>query len=140
VLPSANAKVAGAIFVNNVMYVATTDNCGGVPNGVYAGDLTPVAPAPVPPPAPGAPPVLPTAPNLTPASTAVVKWESKGGGVAGIGPTMGTDGTVYVATMDGDYRRPSDAVASTRRRSRRRILHSGQTRSLARRWCFKGRT
>jgi outer membrane protein assembly factor BamB len=58
--------------------------------------------------------VLPTAPNLTPGSTAVAKWESKGGGVAGIGPAMGTDGTVYVATMDGDYSATafSDAVVA----------------------------
>jgi hypothetical protein len=109
-LPSANARIAGSIFVNDVLYVATADNCGGVPNGVYSIDL-----APVPAPARGAgPPPLPTAPNLTPASTAVTSWRTNGGGVVGRGPAVGTDSTVYVATGDGDQSATalSDAVVA----------------------------
>ena len=96
-LPAANAKVVGAVLAEGGMYVATADNCGGVPNGVYAMDLTP---APVAAAVPGG---VPVAPNATPASTAVMKWESRGGSIVGIGPALGTDGTVYVATGDGDY-------------------------------------
>jgi outer membrane protein assembly factor BamB len=111
VLPAANAKVVGSIVVNNTFYAATADNCGGVPNGVYAMDLTP---APMPPPPPAAGP-MPPSPAVTPASTAVVSWTTNGGSIAGsAGPALGTDGTVYVATADGDYSATafSDAVVS----------------------------
>ena len=107
-LPAANAKVTGAILANSVMYVSTTDTCGGVPNGVYAMDLTPV-PAPTTD-ARG----LPIAPVATPASTAVARWESKGGGVVGVGPAIASDGTLFVATGDGEYSATafSDAVVA----------------------------
>jgi outer membrane protein assembly factor BamB len=107
-LPAANAKVVGSMYANNVMYAATSDNCGGVPNGVYAIDLTPV-PGPT-----TSPDGLPVAPTATPASTDVTRWESKGGGIAGIGPAFGRDGTVYVATGDGEYSATafSDAVVA----------------------------
>jgi PQQ-like domain len=96
-LPAANAKIAGAILADNTMYVGTAGNCGGVPNGVYAMDLTP-APGPV-----SAPGSLPLPPPATPASTAVTRWVTNGGDVVGMSPALGTDGTVYVATGDGDY-------------------------------------
>jgi hypothetical protein len=95
-LPSANGKIVGSILANGVMYVATADNCGGVPNGVYAMDLTPMPAA-----APAGRGGLPTAPVATPASTNVVRWETHGGGIVGTGPALGPDGTVYVATGDG---------------------------------------
>jgi hypothetical protein len=111
VLPGANAKVAGSIAVNNTYYAATAGNCGGVPNGVYAMDLTP---APLPAPTTTAGP-MPQPPAVTPASTTVASWTSNGGSVAGsAGPALGTDETVYVATEDGDYSATafSDAVVS----------------------------
>jgi outer membrane protein assembly factor BamB len=118
-LPGANAKVVGSTFVNNVLYVGTADECGGVPNGVYAIDLTPVAPPPAAAPAPGGPPVLPTAPNLTPASTTVASWQTRGGSVVGFGPALGSDGIVYVATADGDQSATafSDAVVALENRA-----------------------
>src|SRR5258708_33697631 len=111
VLPAANAKVVGSIVVNNTFYAATADNCGGVPNGVYAMDLTP-APLPGPPPTAGP---MPPPPAVTPASTRAASWTTNGGSVAGAaGPALGTGRTVYVATADGDYSATalSDAVVS----------------------------
>jgi outer membrane protein assembly factor BamB len=107
-LPGANATVAGAILVDSVMYVGTANNCGGVPNGVYAMNLAPV-PAP-----PADPNALPVAPDAVPASTAVSRWESHGGGIVGAGPALTSDGTVFVATGDGEYSDTafSDAVVA----------------------------
>jgi hypothetical protein len=73
------AKVTGSILVDNLLYAATADACGSVPNGVYAVDL-----------------------GVD--SKTVSKWETKGGSVVGnAAPTLGTDGTVYAATGDGEY-------------------------------------
>jgi outer membrane protein assembly factor BamB len=58
---------------------------------------------------------MPAPPAVTPASTTVASWTTNGGSVAGsAGPALGTDGTVYVATEDGDYSATafSDAVVS----------------------------
>jgi outer membrane protein assembly factor BamB len=97
ILPGANARMTGSILANSVLYVATADNCGGVPNGVYAMDLTPRYSA-----VPG-PDGLPVPPNAIPGSTDVARWETHGGSVVGSGPALGPDGTVYVATADGAY-------------------------------------
>ena len=71
--PNANAQ--GLIVVDEVAYVATTNGCGGVADGVWALDLE---------------------------SEKVTHWESKSGGVAGlVGPAFGAEGTVYVATAGG---------------------------------------
>ena len=85
-----NAKAVGSILVDNVLYAATADNCGGAPNGVWAVDVA-------------GEPKVPTF------------WGTKGGSVVGTAsPTLGTDGTVYVTTGDGDYSALtySDAVVS----------------------------
>ena len=75
----ANANPSGLLLVDNVMYAATSGNCGGAANGVWA--------------------IETTAENSTP-----MHWSTNGGGVAGnYGPALGTDGTIYAATMDGDY-------------------------------------
>jgi hypothetical protein len=110
----ANAKAVGSVLVDNVLYAATADNCGGAPNGVWAVDV-------------GSEPRVPASPETRDATDTkdtkdVVSepkvpafWETKGGSVAGTAsPTLGTDGTVYVATGDGDYSAStySDAVAS----------------------------
>jgi outer membrane protein assembly factor BamB len=71
---SPNAKVSGLIAIDNVLYAATSDNCGGVPNGVWALDLGEVR--------------------------TISKWESASGNVVGTaGPTFGLDGWLYVATQ-----------------------------------------
>ncbi len=107
-LPGPNATVTGAILVDSVMYVSTAGSCGGVPNGVYAMDLTPVPSSAV------TPEGLPAVPVATPASTSVVRWETHGGGVVGVGPALSSDGTLYVATGDGAYSSTarSDAVVA----------------------------
>jgi outer membrane protein assembly factor BamB len=71
---SPNAKVSGLIAVDNVLYAATSDNCGGVPNGVWALELGEAG--------------------------TISKWESPSGNVVGTaGPTFGLDGSLYVATQ-----------------------------------------
>ena len=73
----ANAKVVGSILVDNVLYAATTGNCGGAANGVWAVDLVSDA-------------------------KPVVTWDSQGAAIAGaVAPTFGTDSTIYVATGAG---------------------------------------
>jgi hypothetical protein len=68
--PGANAN--GLIIVDNIAYVVTEGNCGGVANGVWALDLI---------------------------TKQVTTWK---GNVAGIvGPAFGGDGTLYVATGSG---------------------------------------
>jgi hypothetical protein len=75
----ANANPSGLLLVDNIMYATTSGNCGGAPNGVWAIETTADSAAPM-------------------------HWSTNGGGVAGnYGPALGTDGTVYAATMDGDY-------------------------------------
>ena len=71
--PNANAQ--GLIVVDDVAYVATTNGCGGVADGVWALDLE---------------------------SEKVTNWKSKSGGVAGLaGPAFGAEGTLYAATAGG---------------------------------------
>jgi outer membrane protein assembly factor BamB len=72
----ANANAHGLIVIDNVAYAATAKGCGGAPNGLWALDL---------------------------ASKQVGTWKSNGGGILGsVGPAVGPDGTLYVATEDGD--------------------------------------
>jgi outer membrane protein assembly factor BamB len=72
----ANARPSGLILVDGVLYTATSNNCGAVPNGVYALDINSDSPK-------------------------TVAWHTGGPSVAGTaGPTVGTDGTLYVATAE----------------------------------------
>jgi hypothetical protein len=72
-----NANIVGSILVDNFLYAASTGNCGGNANGVYAVDLASDA-------------------------KKVVSWDAKGASIAGsTAPTFGTDGTLYVATGSG---------------------------------------
>jgi len=86
----ANANVSGLILFDRVLYAATTNNCGGVANGMWAINLA--------------------SPDKT-----VTSWKSDGGGSAGtLGPAVGTDGKIYLATADGEYSPTnySDAVVA----------------------------
>jgi outer membrane protein assembly factor BamB len=69
---SPNANANGLIVVDNVAYVVTEGNCGGVANGVWALDM---------------------------ASKQVSAWKANVAGQAG--PAFGGDGTVYVTTASG---------------------------------------
>jgi hypothetical protein len=72
----ANAHASALILIDNVLYTSTSNQCGGAPNGVWAIDLN--------------------APEKT-----ITNWKTDGANVAGsAGPTIGTDGTIYVATAD----------------------------------------
>ena len=85
-----NANAFGLIVVDNVAYAANSNGCGGVANGVWSLDL--------------ASPAKP-----------VASWKTNGGSVAGTaGAAFGTDGTLFVATADGDYTPASfsDSVVS----------------------------
>jgi outer membrane protein assembly factor BamB len=83
----ANAKIVGSILVDNVLYAATTGNCGGAANGVWAVDLVSDA-------------------------KPVTTWDAEGAGIAGaVAPTFGTDSKIYVATTTGGSR-SSNAIVS----------------------------
>ena len=73
----ANARPSALIYVDDVIYTSTSNGCGAAPNGVWAIDLASETKKPV-------------------------SWKTNGGNVAGAaGPTMGTDGTIFVAVGDG---------------------------------------
>ncbi len=75
----AGAHATGLMLVNNVIYAATSGNCGGASNGIWAMDTSAATPT-------------------------VMHWSTNGGGIAGtVGPALGSEGTVYAATLDGDY-------------------------------------
>ncbi|HWB95771.1 MAG TPA: hypothetical protein VG672_03690, partial [Bryobacteraceae bacterium] len=76
-----NANASGLIVVDNVAYAATSNDCAGVPNGIWALDLA--SPA-----------------------RAVTSWKTGGANIAGTaGPAFDANGTLYVATGEGpgDY-------------------------------------
>jgi len=77
--PNANAN--GLIVLDYVAYVATEGNCGGVPNGLWALDLS---------------------------AKQVNTWKANIAGDAG--PAFGGDGTIYVATGNGSES-PNSLVA-----------------------------
>jgi hypothetical protein len=67
----------GVLVVDGTLYAVTANGCGTAPNGVWAMDF--------------AGPTMP-----------VTNWQTNGGNVAGmVGPTLGSDGTVYVAVGAG---------------------------------------
>jgi outer membrane protein assembly factor BamB len=69
-------NTSSLILVDNVLYTSTTNDCEGAPNAVWAIDL-------------GSP------------SKTVTTWKTDGASIAGsAGPTVGTDGTIYIATGD----------------------------------------
>jgi outer membrane protein assembly factor BamB len=81
-----SARPSSLTFIDGVIYTTTSHGCGGVPNGVWALDLT--------------------------ADNTVTRWSSGAAHVAGrSGPAFGTDGTLYVATTR-DATSPSRGAAS----------------------------
>src|SRR5262249_15626096 len=71
-------KVVGSIFVDGVLYAATSDTCGGTANGLWAIDLASDA-------------------------KTISTFDSNGAVMAGgYGPAFGADGTIYVTTGRSD--------------------------------------
>jgi outer membrane protein assembly factor BamB len=70
-----NANAHGLIVIDNVAYAATSQGCGGVPNGIWALDL---------------------------GSKQTAHWTARGDIAGAEGPAFGPDGTVYAATTSGD--------------------------------------
>ncbi len=68
-----NANAYGLTVIDNFAYVVTSQNCGGVPNGVWSLDL---------------------------ATKEVTSWKADVSGSAG--PAFGADGTIYVTTGAGE--------------------------------------
>jgi outer membrane protein assembly factor BamB len=88
-LVPAGAKVIGSVLVDNVLYAATSDGCGGAPNGVWALDV-----------------------SRDESAAAVETWNSDGAPIAGnTGPTIGLNGVVYVATGSGPGQYANAVVA-----------------------------
>ena len=70
--PQADAR--GLIVVDEVAYVATTGGCGEAPDAIWALDL---------------------------GAKQVTTWRSRRGIAGSVGPAIGPDGMIYVATSDG---------------------------------------
>ena len=86
-LPAAYGKPYGLNLKDNVVYTATGQGCYGVPNKLYAVDLT----------------------NGKAFSSPV-----RQGGIFGTaGPSIGTDGTIYLETGDGPYNPATGQLSTT---------------------------
>ncbi len=73
-----NAKLSALNTLNNIVYGASVDNCGGNPNALYVRDLNEATPR-------------------------LFTFETEGGSAAGTGGTaIATDGTVYAQIPDGN--------------------------------------
>ncbi|HEX4575625.1 MAG TPA: PQQ-binding-like beta-propeller repeat protein, partial [Gemmatimonadales bacterium] len=70
-----HAIARGLIVVDDIAYVATGRGCGAAPDGVWALDLD---------------------------SRQVATWHSAGAIAGSVGPAIGPDGTLYVATTHGE--------------------------------------
>jgi outer membrane protein assembly factor BamB len=84
-----NGKPYSLAFVDNIIYTITGQGCGGTPNSVYSLDLTDTA-------------------------KTVRYWRSGSGGLWGTaGPAIGSDGTVYAETGDGQYEPATNRYANS---------------------------
>jgi len=84
-----NGKPYSLNMVDNVIYAATGQGCGGNPNGVWSIDLN------------------------TPEKK-VESFATKGGGIWGLGGTaIGTDGTIYAEIGDGKWDPPKGIYSDT---------------------------
>jgi outer membrane protein assembly factor BamB len=99
-LPMIYGKAYGLNLLNNVVYTVTGQGCAGVPNELYAVDLT---------------------------SKKAFSSGTRQGGIFGTaGPSIGADGTIYFETGDGPYN-PSTGQLST---SVQAYTSSGDTLTL----------
>jgi len=88
-----NASTAGLTAFDKYVYVATSNSCGDVPNGVWGFSL---------------------------ADSSVVSWNAKGASIAGtVGAAFGTDGSLYVATGEGPEGSAADSVVSMEQKTLR---------------------
>jgi outer membrane protein assembly factor BamB len=71
----ANANARQLAIVNNVAYAATSESCGGAPNGIWALDIT---------------------------TKEVTHWTPPTGDIAGGGFAFGPDAKIYASTTRGD--------------------------------------
>jgi len=67
-----NTRPTALLSVDGFVYTSTANGCGAVPNALWAIDTTA-------------------------SDKHVVRWETGGPNIAGSGPSLGTDGTIYVA-------------------------------------------
>jgi outer membrane protein assembly factor BamB len=83
-----NSNAGNLILVDGFLYTWTINDCGGTPNGVWAIDLAGE-------------------------NKSVTSWKLNGGNIAGSsGPTLGTDGTIYVAIGDASGATYANSVAA----------------------------
>lgn len=99
-LPNIYGKAYGLNLWNNVVYTTTGQGCNGVPNELYAVDLT--------------------------TKKAFSSSPPQGGIFGTAGPAIGTDGTVYLASGDGRY----DAAAGVLSTSVQAYTFSNDTLTL----------
>lgn len=84
-----SSKPAGLIYIDGVVYTSTSEGCGAAPNAVWGLDLTAK-------------------------ERKAVAWKTGGANVVGTsGPTLGTDGTLYVAVGSKPAAAPSDPQATS---------------------------
>ena len=86
-LPSVYGKAYGLNLVNNVVYTVTGQACHGVPNELYAVDLT--------------------------TKKAFSSSPGQGGIFGTAGPAVGNDGTIYFETGDGVYDASAGKLTTT---------------------------
>jgi outer membrane protein assembly factor BamB len=85
-----NARPTALLSVDGIVYTSTANGCGAVPNAVWAIDTTSL-------------------------DKRVVRWETGGPNIAGSGPSLGTDGTLYVAlgaSREGTAARHASSVVA----------------------------
>jgi outer membrane protein assembly factor BamB len=71
-----NSNVRSLNVEDNVVYAATVGDCGGAPNALYAVDVSEE-------------------------NKKAVSFATNGSGISGVGPAVGTDGTVYAQIASG---------------------------------------
>jgi len=83
-----NSNAGNLIFVDGFVYTWTINDCGGTSNGVWGIDLASE-------------------------NKPVTSWKTDGGNIAGsAGPTLGTDGTIYVAIGNASGALYANAIIS----------------------------
>jgi outer membrane protein assembly factor BamB len=104
-----NATASGLILADGVLYAATTNNCGGAPEAVWAMEYAADAPTAADGGARNDPNAAPALGPVAPWPGPVTTWKSEGAPI--IGFALGTDGTVYASTGSGASRYANSIVA-----------------------------